>query len=380
MQVDGPLPQLGKLAETAGDGEVRDRVAPHIFEHTADKIAHVDERDVGHLVVRAAPGFRGCARRGYDMGEIAGTRDVHAAMYRGDPGGTGERAHHPGGAQDGDPALYAKARIPSLGCDGLTVAHKDLDLDVLRPTVRRGKLGHGLFHHTPRHRVDGWLANRDRQAGLCDQANPLASRETDTLPLLRLAHDNADDGAMRDIGVVAGVLDHSRAEPLAAIVLASRGFGYGEFRLFLGRGGDDDIFGELAGGHGGVGGMDAGGRAGARGPAKSEFGGERLVARGGAVHCPFHPSGRCPCMCGWCAAAHSTVHDMVALLVRGLLTNAGRGRHTGGAWAGEINDVQHAESRMAERHPVHTVAPMPSRPRHCDYHRGPGARTIKFVL
>ena len=34
-------------------------------------------------------------------------------------------------------------------------------------------------------------------------------------------------------------------------------------------------------GHGGLGGMDTGGRAGARDPAKSELGGEGLVVRGG---------------------------------------------------------------------------------------------------
>ena len=76
-----------------------------------------------------------------------------------------------------------------------------------------------------------------------------------------------------------------------------------------------------------------------------------------------------------------------------------------GCLGGEISDVPHAESRMAERRPVHTVAPMPlrhrtdaptaSRPYHYTIvpsrrqHRARdiattiaarGARTFKFVL
>ena len=50
MQIEQALRELGHLADAAGDGHPRHRMLAQIFEHAADEVAHVDERDLRQIV------------------------------------------------------------------------------------------------------------------------------------------------------------------------------------------------------------------------------------------------------------------------------------------------------------------------------------------
>ena len=94
MQVEMAGGELGELAEAAGEGHPRDRVAAQILERAADEVAHVDQRQLGQTVERLDRALRGRAGRGGDVGQAGGARDVDAAMDRMDPrraGDTGRR-------------------------------------------------------------------------------------------------------------------------------------------------------------------------------------------------------------------------------------------------------------------------------------------------
>ncbi len=66
MKIEQALGELGHLADAAGDGDAGHGVGAHIFEHAADEIAHVDERDLGqavHFLHRRFGGGAGRSRR-----------------------------------------------------------------------------------------------------------------------------------------------------------------------------------------------------------------------------------------------------------------------------------------------------------------------------
>ncbi len=73
------LRELGHLGDAAGDGDARHRMAAQIFQHAADEVAHVDQRDLRQTVELLHRRLGACAGRAGDMGEAGGARDVDAA-------------------------------------------------------------------------------------------------------------------------------------------------------------------------------------------------------------------------------------------------------------------------------------------------------------
>ena len=67
VQIGQALRQLGHLGDAAGDGDARHRMAAQIFQHAADEVAHVDQRDLRQIVelLRARLGTRRRSRRRY---------------------------------------------------------------------------------------------------------------------------------------------------------------------------------------------------------------------------------------------------------------------------------------------------------------------------
>ncbi len=141
------------------------------------------------------------------MVDAGGPRHVDAAMDRVDPGGAAEGHHHAGRAQDGQPTDNAEAPVEGLLRQKLTAGDGDRDRDVRRGPGSGCDLRHRFPHHLPRHRIDGWLAWRDLQAGTGDGANSGPGVEGNA-GTGRVGTDRgAHEAAMGDVGVVAGVLD-----------------------------------------------------------------------------------------------------------------------------------------------------------------------------
>ena len=107
-------------------------------------------------------------------------------------------------------------RMPSRGFSVLlrhllAVGHRDLDLEI---GALARHLGDGLSDHLARHGVDRRLADRDRQAGPRHLADAFAAPEGHAGAGLAAPHRGNDQRAMRDVGIVAGILDdagHRRA-------------------------------------------------------------------------------------------------------------------------------------------------------------------------
>ncbi len=179
MQVEQALGELGHLADAAGDGDARHGVRAQIFEHAADEIAHVDQRDLGQAVQLLHRGLGGRAGRAGDVGEARGARDIDAAMDRMDPGRAGIGHDDAGGAEDRQAADDAEPPVEGLGGQRLAAGNGDLDLDVAGIAVGGGDLGDGLAQHLARHRVDGRLARRNGKARPRHRAHALAGTEAD---------------------------------------------------------------------------------------------------------------------------------------------------------------------------------------------------------
>jgi hypothetical protein len=129
--------------------------------------------------------------------------------------------------------------------------------------------------HLPRDRVDRRLAGRDRQAGACDGADARAGAEGDAAAGRPAPHGREHQRAVRDVGVVAGVLDDAGG---GGIGVAPRGRER-KARPLAARQRDLDRIEEIAGEQRRVGGFRRRGRAGAGGPAAAQRAG---VWHGGA--------------------------------------------------------------------------------------------------
>ena len=86
-------------------------MAAQIFQHAADEIAHVDQRNLGKVVELLRTSFGTGAGRAGDVGEARGARDVDAAIDRMDPGRAGIRHDDPGGAEDRQSADNAETAV-----------------------------------------------------------------------------------------------------------------------------------------------------------------------------------------------------------------------------------------------------------------------------
>ena len=116
-------------------------------------------------------------------------------------------AHHAAGAQHGQPAHDAQARIEGLFRDFPTAGDGDRDP---RGTVAI-HAAHRSFDHLPGHRIDGGLPPGKLQAILGDRAHALAGAEFDLAIAGQKLHPGDDLHALRDVRVVAAVLEHPAA-------------------------------------------------------------------------------------------------------------------------------------------------------------------------
>ena len=132
MQIQHALAELDHLGEPAGDGDPADRVGAQIFQHAASEIAHVDQGLFGQAVQRLHGGLGGRARGAGDVAEARRARDIDAAMDRMDPGRAGKRDDDARGAEDGQAAEDAEARVHRLLRDGLAAGDCDGDGDIGR--------------------------------------------------------------------------------------------------------------------------------------------------------------------------------------------------------------------------------------------------------
>ena len=209
MQVEQALGELGHLGDAAGDGDARHGMRAQIFEHAADEIAHVDQRDLGQAVELLHRGLRGRAGRAGDMGEARGARDVDAAMDRMDPGRAGIGHDDAGGAEDRQAADDAEPPVEGLGGERLAAGNGDLDLDVAGSpwaaaiSAMASRIiwrGTGLMAGSP-----GGIG----RPGRVTVPTPSPARKLTPLPARAAADRGEDQRAMGDVGIVAGVLDHA---------------------------------------------------------------------------------------------------------------------------------------------------------------------------
>ena len=158
MEIEQSLRELRHLAYATGDGDARDRMSPQIFQHAADEIAHVDQRDLLQVMQLLHRRFGSSAGRAGDMGEACGAGDIDAAMDRVDPGRAGIGNDDPCRAEDREPADDAEAAVQSLGGKRLSAGNGDLDLDIALVAIGLRDLFDRRAHHLPRHGVDGRLS------------------------------------------------------------------------------------------------------------------------------------------------------------------------------------------------------------------------------
>src|SRR5205085_2853342 len=104
--------------------------------------------------------------------------DVDAAPDAVDPGRTGVGHHDAGGSEDRDAAQDAQPGIPGVLGDLLAAGDRDLDDQVGDGAA--GELGDGRGHQLPGHRVDGGLADGQRQAGLGDRPDAGSGQKADS--------------------------------------------------------------------------------------------------------------------------------------------------------------------------------------------------------
>jgi hypothetical protein len=132
--------------------------------------------------------------------------------------------------------------------------------------VLGAKVCHCLRHHLARDRVDGWLADGDREAGLGDRADACTCLEDDTGTLGQEADGCHHECAVGDVRIVTGILDDA-----GHCMIAAEGFpGKRKARDLASGQGDLDRVGELAGEQGRQRSPGCGRGAGPGGPAATQ--------------------------------------------------------------------------------------------------------------
>ena len=193
-----------------------------IFQHAADEVAHVDQRLERQLIEALHRRLGGRAGRTGNMGEAGGARHIDAAVDRGDPGGAGERLDDAGGAEDRQAALDAEPRVPGLVGQRLAAGNGDLDLDIARAscalarsstTARIICRGTGLIAGSP-----GFTGSLARVT-----VPTLARLETDAGPRAGQPDASDDHRPMRDVGIIAGILDDPGLRPVLTLPSSANG-------------------------------------------------------------------------------------------------------------------------------------------------------------
>ena len=145
--------------------------------------------------------------------------------------------------------------------------HGDRHLEVAGVALIPRDLGDQLADQLAWCWIDRGLADRDRQARPGDHADAFAGDEDHAGAGVAAAHRDADPGAVRDVRVVAGILDHRGARLVAAQALLDQI----EARPLAARQGDGDRVRKAPGQQREVGGLGRRGRAGAGRPTASEL-------------------------------------------------------------------------------------------------------------
>ena len=208
MQVEMAGGELAELAEAAAHRQPRDRCAPQVLEHRAREIAHLDQRHVGQLIVRAHRVLARVARARGNVRDAVRPRDVDALVDRRDIGRARERPHDAGRAEDRQPADDAEARVHRLQRERFAAFDADRHVEAARMAM----LGRQCFqvrrHHLARHRVDRRFADRQRQSRARDRADA-GPRMKPHAGYGRERDVREDQRAVRDVRIVAGILDRA---------------------------------------------------------------------------------------------------------------------------------------------------------------------------
>ena len=185
-----------------------------VFQHAAGEIAHVDQRGLGQDEQLLHGGLGGGAGGAGDVVEAGALGDIDAAMDGMNPGRAGVRHDNAGGAENGQAADDAEPGIQGALGDPLAAGDGDFDDDIGCAGRR-----HRGADHLARRGIDGWFARRQGQAGPGDGADAGTGAELHAASRRPMPHCRHDQRAMGDIGIVAGVLDDSRAgETFAGLV------------------------------------------------------------------------------------------------------------------------------------------------------------------
>ena len=191
-----------------------------IFQHAADEIAHVDQRraPAGRTAParrlprsrrwrrRHASARRRARRRCRDGSSRSRRRRNRARRCRSCRGSTGRRR-----CRAAPFSVRSAMRSPS----GIEIS------TTTSPPPSRQRFGDAARIIARGHGIDRGLAERQRQAGPRHRADALAGAERDARARRRARAVAIDQRAMRDVGIVARVLDDAGArEAVAALVHA----------------------------------------------------------------------------------------------------------------------------------------------------------------
>ena len=149
-------------------------------------------------------------------------RDIDAAMDRVDPGGAGIGDDDSGRAQDRQPADDAETAVQRPLGDLFPARDRQFDHDVTASAIKRGDLGDRRSDHLARHRVDRGLSGRQWQTGTGHRADALSGAKDDAAVRRGQADGCDDQRAVRDIGIVPGILDDAGARGVPANSLTAR--------------------------------------------------------------------------------------------------------------------------------------------------------------
>lgn len=214
-----PGGQFGQLGEPSADGQPLHRMPPHVLQHGAREVTHVQQGDLRQPVLGHHRLLRGRARAPRDMPVSGRERHVHPAADRVDPGRAGVGHHDARRAQDRDSAQDAQANVPRETCDLLTVVHRDRDLDVAGATVFRRHPRDVIPHHLAGNGVDRGLSDLEREPGECHRSHAGPRLEHHPGPRGQQPYGGPHQGAVGDVRIVARVLDHACRGPSVAELL-----------------------------------------------------------------------------------------------------------------------------------------------------------------
>ena len=136
------------------------RMPAQIFEHAADEVAHVDQRDLRQAVELLHAGLGARAGGAGDVGQAGGARDFDAGMDRMNPSRARIGHDDAGGAEDRQAADDAEPAVERLRRQRFAAGNRNLDVRIGGAAGRGGDFGDGVGDHAARHRIDGGLARR----------------------------------------------------------------------------------------------------------------------------------------------------------------------------------------------------------------------------